>query len=97
MIPCMRMNLIARHSDASEGSSTTIPLSLTIRPSCGVPGDYQFKTTSASLMRMLHKKTDLSFDVLKRFEGEVCSYSCARLMGVEMSDETLTEIGYFID
>ena len=97
MIPGMRMNLIARRSETSEETATTIPVSLTIRPSCGVPGDYQFKTTSASLMRMLHKKTDLPFDALKRFEGEVFSYSCARLRGVEMSDETLTEIGYFID
>jgi hypothetical protein len=91
------MNLIARRSETSEESMTNIPLSLTIRPSCGIPGDYQVKTTSASLMRMLHKKTDLSFDTLKRFEGEVYSYPYARLMGVEMSDETLTEIGYFID
>ncbi len=97
MIPCMRMNLFVRHSETSEESATSILLSLTIRPSCGIPGDYQFKTTSASLMRMLHKKTDLSFDALKSFEGEVYSYPCARLMGVEMSDETLTEIGYFID
>lgn len=97
MIPGMRMNLIARRSEASEESTTSIPLSLTIRPSCGVPGDYQFKTTSASLMRMLHKKTDLPFDALNRFEGEVYSYPCARLTGVELSEETLTEIGYFID
>jgi hypothetical protein len=91
------MNLIARRSETSEESTTSIPLSLTIRPSCGIPGDYQFKTTSASLMRLLHKKTDLSFDTLKRFEGDVYSYPYARLTGVEMSDETLTEIGYFID
>ena len=97
MIPGMRMNLIARRSEASAETATTIPVSLTIRPSCGVPGDYQFKTTSASLMRMLHRKTDLSFDTLNRFEGEMYSYPCARLSGVEMNDETLTEIGYFID
>jgi hypothetical protein len=48
-------------------------------------------------MRMLHRKTDLSFDTLNRFEGEMYSYPCARLSGVEMNDETLTEIGYFID
>ncbi len=95
MIPSMRMNLIAQHPATSEESAATILL--TIRPSCGIPGDYQFKTTSASLMLMLHKKTELSFDALSRFEGEVCSYPCARLIAVEMSDEILTEIGYFID
>jgi hypothetical protein len=30
-------------------------------------------------------------------EGEVYSYPCARLTGVEMSEQTLTEIGYFMD
>jgi hypothetical protein len=91
------MNIITRMSTTFEEGAKTIPLSLTLRPSCGVPGDYQFATDSAALMRMLHKKTDLSFDTLKRFEGEMCSYPCARLLGVELSESVLTELGYFID
>ena len=92
----MRMNIITQMSHPpAEGK--TIPLSLTIRPSRGVEGDYQFATDSAALMRLLHKKTDLSYDTLKRFEGELYSNTRARLMGLELSATALTEIGYFID
>ncbi len=91
------MNIITQMSSAAAGEGKTIPLSLTIRPSRGVEGDYQFATDSASLLRLLHKKTDLSYDTLKRFEGDMYSNPRARLMGVELSESTLTEIGYFID
>ena len=47
-------------------------------------------------MRML-EKTDLPSSVLNRFKGELYSSSQARLLGVSLSEETLTEIGYFID
>ncbi len=91
------MNITTRMSAPFRVGAKTIPLSLTIRPSRGVPGEYQFATDTAAVMRLLHKKTDLSTDTLKRFEGEMYSYPSARLMGVELSESALTEIGYFID
>jgi hypothetical protein len=91
------MNIITQMSSPINDGAKTIPLSLTIRPSCGIPGDYQFATDSDAVMRMLQKKTDLSRDTLKRFEGEMYSFPSARLVGVEMSEAVLTEIGYFID
>ena len=91
------MNLIARHSGSFEEGTACTPLALTLRPACGLPGDYQFKTTSASLMKILRKGTELSLDKLSSFEGEMLSYPQARLMGVEMSEAVLTEIGYFVD
>jgi len=91
------MNLITQMSSTSKEGAKTVPLSLTIRPACGVPGDYKCFTDSASLMRMLHKRTDLSSDILRRFEGEMYSCPSARLMGVELSESVLTEIGYFIE
>ena len=97
MIPCMRMNLIARHSGNSEEGAEIVALALTLRPACGLPGDYQFKTTSTSLMKMLRKGTELSLDTLAGFEGQVLSCPFARLMGIEMSEAILTEIGYFVD
>ena len=96
-IPLMRMNIITQMSPAATEEGKTIPLSLTMRPSRGVEGDYQFATDSAALMRLLHKKTDLSYDTLKRFEGEMYTHPSARLNGVELSESALTEIGYFID
>jgi hypothetical protein len=93
----MRVNLITQASGQSNAGFGTIPLSLTIRPACGAPGDYEFSTDSATLVRMLHKKTDLPEPVIARFEGQMRQLSRARLLGVELSDKVLTEIGYYID
>ncbi|MGA2536176.1 MAG: hypothetical protein ABSF53_09185 [Terracidiphilus sp.] len=46
---------------------------------------------------MLRKQTDLPAYMIKQFEEELRSYSKAKLLGVEVSDRALTEIGYFID
>ncbi|HEY2472819.1 MAG TPA: hypothetical protein VGI45_33850 [Terracidiphilus sp.] len=89
------MNLITR----SFGGPSTGPvqLSLMLRPSCGLPGDYEFPTDSASLIRMLRSQTDLPGSVLQRFEDDLRSCTTARLLGVELSESVLTNIGYFID
>ena len=75
----------------------SIPLSLTLRPACGLPGDYECPTDSAALIKMLRSQTDLPGTVLQRFEDEIRSCSSARLLGVELSETLLTQIGYFID
>jgi len=94
---CMRVNLITRATAASMSGKGAIPLSLTIKPACGLPGDYQYLTDSAALLQMLRQQTDLPASVLQRFEGSMYGSQQARLLGVELSDRLLTEIGYFID
>jgi hypothetical protein len=93
----MRVNLITQPSDCWKSRPGTIPLSLTIRPACGLPGDYECPTDSTSLLQLLRKQTDLSSLVLERFEQALRAPGSARLLGVELSDGALTEIGYFID
>ena len=93
----MRVNLITQPSDRSESGRGTIPLSLTIRPACGLPGDYEYTTDSMALLNLLRRQTDLPAEVLQRFEKNLCASLGARLNGVELSDGVLTEIGYFID
>jgi hypothetical protein len=93
----MRVNLITQPSDRPESGSGTIPLSLTIRPACGLPGDYECPTDSAALLELLRQQTDLPSHVLQRFERTLLASSGARLLGVELSDKVLTNIGYFID
>jgi hypothetical protein len=93
----MRVNLTTRRSDPCESNIGTIPLSLTIRPACGLPGDYDYPTDSAALLRMLRRQTDLPDTVLRCFEASLRTAASARLLGVELNDSTLTEIGYFID
>ena len=52
----MRVNLTTEHFDPSEACKGKIPLSLTIRPACGYPGDYQFPTDNEALMRLLRQR-----------------------------------------
>lgn len=94
--PCMRVNLITQSVGSSNASKGKITLSLTIRPAGGMPGDYQFPTDSESLMRLLRDKTSLPSTVLERFEVKLHRDN-ARLLGVELSESVLTDIGYFID
>jgi hypothetical protein len=93
----MRVNLITQPFGHPTSGKGKISLSLTIRPACGLPGEYQFPTDSESLMRLLRRETDLPAPTLERFEGKFCSPIGARLLGVELSESVLTRIGYFID
>lgn len=93
----MRVNIITRPTDIPASSLVTIPLSLTIRPACGLPGDYDYQTDSKALLRLLRFQTDLTATTLERFEESLRSRLGAKLMGVELDDRILTQIGYFID
>jgi hypothetical protein len=93
----MRVNLITHPSHHAEPGAATIPLSLTIRPACGLPGDYECPTDSRTLLHMLRKETDLPAFVIQRFEIGLRSAIGARLLGVELNDHVLTDIGYYID
>ncbi len=93
----MRVNLITQPFDPSCAGKRKFPLSLTIRPSRGYPGEYQFPTDSESLMKLLRQQTSLPAPVLERFEGKLKAPVGARLLGVELSDRVLTDIGYFVD
>jgi hypothetical protein len=93
----MRVNLITQPFGRPASSKGKIALSLTIRPACGVPGEFQFPTDSESLMRLLRKETRLRAKVLERFEGKLSATIGARLLDVELSDSVLTRMGYFID
>ena len=93
----MRVNLSTRPSRSSPSSAGALPLLLTIRPSCGIPGDYECSMDSTALLRMLRQQTDLPGYVLESFERRLRTPQDARLLGVELSERVLTDIGYFID
>jgi hypothetical protein len=93
----MRVNLTTHSLACSDAATGAIPLSLTIRPACGMPGDYQFPTDSAWLMELLREKTSLPEPVLERFERKLNTPVGAKLLAVELSDKVLTDIGYFVD
>lgn len=93
----MRVNLSTQPSGSSASGAGTLPLTLTIRPACGIPGDYERQMDSDSLMRLLRQQTDLPASVLETFEKKLRAPLSARLLAVELSETVLTDIGYFID
>ncbi len=93
----MRVNLITQALTSHHSGAATFPVSLTIRPACGLPGEYKYPTNSSQLMRMLHQQTDLPETVIERFKGNLNTSHTAKLLGVELSDRVLTKIGYFVD
>ena len=92
----MRMNLSAHAFPAPNSDLTEDRISLTIRPAASLPGDYSFVTSMDSLRRLL-RRTDLPSTVLERFEMGIYNPKGARLPGVELSEQTFTQIGYFLD
>jgi len=93
----MRVNLITQSFNQSESEGLMTPLTLTIRPACGLPGDYQFPIEYDALMRLLRQETELSALILQKFEEKLRGPLGARLLGVELSEKLLSELGYFID
>ena len=92
----MRMNLSAHAFPAPNSGLTEDRISLTIRPAASLPGNYTFVTNRDSLRSML-RRTDLPSTVLEKFETGIYKPKGASLPAVELSDNTLTQIGYFID
>ena len=93
----MRVNLIAQDVARWSPNRTAVPLTLTIRPACGLPGDYRYRTESVTLLTMLRRKTDLPETVITQFAAKLYDAIDSRLLSVELSERTLTDIGYFID
>jgi hypothetical protein len=90
------MNLNARGVSSSPSGLQEDRIVLTIRPACQLPGDYSYTTSRDSLRRIL-LRTDLPSTVLDKFEIGIWSPRGSNLPGVEMSEKTLHEIGYFVD
>jgi hypothetical protein len=93
----MRVNLLTRPSDRWDPTLGTIPINLTIKPACGLPGDYDCQIDCKALMRLLRLQSDLPTYTLELFEKDLRSLHPSKLMGVELNDFVLTKIGYFID
>lgn len=92
----MRVNLTAQLQGSTCPEFGTIPLSLMIRPACGLPGDFTYSTDSSALLGMLRQETDLPSSVLDRFKLDLQMAKRGRLLAVELSERTLTKIGYFV-
>ncbi|HXP09459.1 MAG TPA: hypothetical protein VN828_13220 [Acidobacteriaceae bacterium] len=92
----MRVNIRARSPHQQANDFRTLPLSVTIENSRGLKANYQHATTAAELLHLLDKRTDLNAAVLDRFREELKFTRVAKLSDIEMSDEVLEQIGFFI-
>lgn len=92
----MRVSLAALAADHAP-RSYDIPVNVRVKPSRGMAGEHLYSTDSSSLRSLLRRQTDLSGVAIDRFMSELRSSTTARLSGVEMSDRTLKEIGFFVD
>ena len=92
----MRMNLSARGVPCRHFGLSDDRIVLTLRPTCPLPGEYSYTTSSDSLRHML-LRTDLPSTVIEKFESRIWSPKGADLPAIEISEKTLTEIGYFVD
>lgn len=93
----MRMDLTAQTSNRHLSNFASVPVSVLIKPACGLPGDHAYSTDSQALLSLLKQQTDLSAPVLDRFMSELRCTPSARLRAVELDDRTLRRIGYFVD
>lgn len=92
----MRVSLAALASQ-HQSRSYDIPVAVQVKPSRGMTGEHHYTTDSSTLRQLLKRQTDLSGIAIDRFMTELRASSTARLSGVEMSDRTLKEIGFFVD
>ena len=93
----MRFNLITEPFVGARSRKAGIPLSVTIRSSSGFPGEFQLSIDSHHLMSLLRKQTKLGGSVLARFEEKLETPDSARLLGIELDEALLSDIGFFID
>ena len=93
----MRVTVAALASDTQNSRLFDLPVTVNIRPSCGVSGEHSYTTDSYALRSMLKRNTELSGVVIDGFMSQLRTSSGARIPAVELNDRTLREIGYFID
>ena len=93
----MRVNFAALACEPHTYGLSSVPVTVQVSPTRGMPGDHLYMTDSRALLNMLKRTTDLSGYVLEGFMQQLKTASSARLSSVEVSDRTLREIGYFVD
>lgn len=90
------MNIRARLPKRLSQDFRGLPLFVTIETARGLHANYQHSTTAQELLDLLDKRTDLNAAVLDRFREELRFAQCAKLNDVEMSEELLETLGFFV-
>lgn len=96
IVSIMRVNIRARLPHQQASDFRTLPVAVTIENSRGLKANYQHATTAAELLHLLDKRTDLNAAVIDRFREELKFTHAAKLSDIEMSEEVLEAIGFFV-
>ncbi len=96
IVSIMRVNIKARLPHQQASDFRTLPVAVTIENSRGLKANYQHATTAAELLHLLDKRTDLNAAVIDRFREELKFTHAAKLSDIEMSEEVLEAIGFFV-
>jgi hypothetical protein len=92
----MRMNIRAHLPKRLSQDFRSLPILVTIETARGLPANYQHSTTAHELLELLDKRTDLNGAVLDQFREELRFSQQAKLSNVEMSEELLETLGFFV-
>ncbi len=93
----MRMNLFAQIPAGQYKAFETLSLTLTLKSAVGLPGQSELRTTPPELFRLLDQQADVNQASLERFRKELREAHQAKLRNVQLSEETLEALGFFID
>lgn len=92
----MKMNIRASLPKQFSQDFRNLPLFVTFETARGLPANCQHSTTAKELLDLLDKRTDLNAAVLERFREELRFTSQAKLCNVEISEDLLEKIGFFV-
>jgi hypothetical protein len=92
----MRMNIQADLEKRLPQDFRTLPIMVTLETARGLPAKFEHPLTAQELLEILDKRTDLNGAVLDNFREELRFSRRARLCNVEMSEELLETLGFFV-
>jgi hypothetical protein len=92
----MRMNIRAHLPNRLSQDFRTLPILVTLETARGLPANCQHSTTAQELFEILDKRTDLNGAVLEQFREELRFAKQARISNVEMSEDLLEKLGFFV-
>lgn len=92
----MRMNIRAHSPKKLSQDFRTLPILVTLETARGLPANCQHSTTAQEWFEILDKRTDLNATILEQFREELRFSQQARITNVEMSEELLEALGFFV-
>jgi hypothetical protein len=92
----MRVHLSARALPGLEPANPH-PVLLTIRSAHWISSHAEHRTTAPELLGLLRRRTEVNALILERFHHELRERQNARLFNIDLKDDVLEQLGFFLD